>query len=462
MKVLLVHPPQVGALGLQHMVLVEPLALERVAAMAPQAEAMLLDLRLDPDLEAVLTDFRPDVVGLGCGFTTQAPTTLRLAQRIREACPQAFTVVGGHHPALRPVDFLNPDVDAVVAGEGEHTFADLVACIENRGDVADVPGLVLYRDGAHFATPPRPLIDDLDSLPLPDRRLTAAWRSQYYWTNQRPHALIETSRGCPYRCNFCGVWRFHSARVRYESPERVAEEVAAVAEPYIFFTDDNFLLSVPRARRAAEIIAARGPRKQYTFQARSDTIVRHPELLEQWRDLGLISVFLGLEKVNDDALAGVNKHNSAANNEAAIQILKDLGISFNGNFIVDPQWDGADFAELRDYVHSRGLFNSSFSILTPLPGTLLFEEMAGQLTTRDWERFDLWHSVLPTKLPPEQFYAQFAGLWQAAAGATSRRQRLQRLLRGCRALLCGDLDLPQLGRLRRARRDLCDPRSYLA
>ncbi|MBU0610472.1 MAG: B12-binding domain-containing radical SAM protein [Armatimonadetes bacterium] len=461
MKLLLIHPPQVGHLGLQDVALVEPLALERLAAAVPEAEVALLDMRLDADLDTVLADFRPDLVGLSCPFTTQVDITLSLAARVKAACPQAFVVVGGHHPSLRPGDFLDPHVDAIACGEGEHTFAELVACRREGGDVATVPGLLVNRDGAQQATPPRPPLADLDALPLPARHLTARWRSQYYWMNQRPHALVETSRGCPYRCNFCSVWRFHGTQVRYESPERVLEEVAAVPEPWVFFTDDNFLLSVPRAQRAAELIAEAGLRKQYTFQARTDTLVRHPELLEQWRDIGLVCVFLGLEKISDEALASVDKRNTAANNEAAIQLLKDLSIGFTGNFIVDPQWEPRDFAELRAYVQRHGLFNSSFSILTPLPGTVLFDEVEAQLATRDWERFDLWHSVLPTKLPPEQFYTEFASLWRAAAESAPRGRRLRRIIKGLMAMLRGEVDVAQMKRLRQGLRNLSDPQSYL-
>lgn len=461
MRVLLVHPPHVGRLGLQDMVLVEPLALERLAAAVPEAEVALLDMRLEPDLDATLADLQPDLVGLTCPFTTQVRVLFSLAARVKQACPRAFVLVGGHHPSLRPGDFLHPHVDAIACGEGERTLAELAECLGSGDEPARVPGLVLNRAGVQEPTAPRPAIADLDSLPLPARHLTTRWRRRYHWMNQHPHALVETSRGCPYRCNFCSVWRFHGSRVRYASPERVAAEVAAVEAPWVLFTDDNFLLSVSRARRAAELIAARGLRKRYTFQARSDTIVQHPDLLAQWRDIGLVCVFLGLEKTTDEALADMDKGNTAANNEAAIRLLQDLGIGFTGNFIVDPQWEPRDFAQLRTHVRERGLFNSSFSVLTPLPGTLLFEQMEGQLITRDWEQFDLWHSVLPTKLPVEQFYAEFASLWQAAAGSASRQRRLRRLWQGLLAMLRGEADAAQVGRLRQALRKLSDPRSYL-
>lgn len=461
MSVLLIHPRQVGDVGLQDMAFVEPLAVERLAGAVRDADPVILDMRVADDLAGALDSVRPSVVAITCPFTTQMAEVLRVAEAVKQALPEATIIVGGHHPTLMPQDFAVPQVDAIGVGEGEVTFAEVVQCVEAGGDLREVPGLILNRDGAQFRTAERQPLQNLDDLPLPARDLTASARDRYYWTTQIPHALVETSRGCPHRCTFCSVWRFYGARLRYQSPERIADEVEAVAEPYIFFTDDNFLLSVPRARRAAEIIAQRGIRKQYTFQARTDTIAKHPDLVKQWADIGLVCVFLGLEKTTTEGLEDLDKHNTIEHNEATIALLKELGIGFTGNFIVDPQWTEEDFADLRRYVTERGLFNSSFSILTPLPGTILFDEVRDQITTEDYTRFDLWHSVLPTKLPPEEFYRQFASLWRAAAESVPPGHRRRRLRRGLWKLLTGQADLAHANKLRGALRRLSDPATYL-
>jgi radical SAM superfamily enzyme YgiQ (UPF0313 family) len=461
MSVLLIHPPQVGEVGMQRLAFVEPLAVERLAACVPEARPRILDMRLDADLERALRESSPGVVGIACPFTTQVPAVLRLAERVKDAAPETVILVGGHHPTLMPQDFAAPSVDAIVVGEGERTFADVVARALDGSPLADAPGLIINSPDRQRPTAPRAPIEDLDSLPLPARDLTAAWRKRYFWMNQIPHALVETARGCPYRCTFCSVWRFYGTAVRYQSPERIAEEVAAVEEPFVFFTDDNFLLSVNRAREAAELLARRGIRKQYTFQARTDTIAKHPDLLEQWRDIGLICVFLGLEKVSGEGLEDLDKRNTVENNEAAISLLKRLGVGFTGNFIADPQWDHADFAELREYVAERQLFNSSFSVLTPLPGTVLYEEVRGRITTDDYEMFDLWHTVLPTRLPLDEFYREFAGLWQAAAASTPQANRRRRMLKGFWQVLTGKVNLAHARSLGEALRQLRDPEVYL-
>lgn len=161
----------------------------------------------------------------------------------------------------------------------------------------------------------------------------------------------------------------------------------------------------------ARLIKAAGIKKYFTVQTRTDIICRHPDLIEEWKDCGNLAIFLGLEKVDDEGLKSVNKNNKAINNERAIAILKELDVGFTCNFIVDPAWERKDFAQLRKWVDEHGTYNSGFSVLTPLPGTDLWGEVSDQVTTDDWELFDIVHSVLPTKLGLKDFYEEYSRLW---------------------------------------------------
>ncbi|MGZ4810491.1 MAG: hypothetical protein ACXV7D_14300, partial [Thermoanaerobaculia bacterium] len=149
-----------------------------------------------------------------------------------------------------------------------------------------------------------------------------------------------------------------------------------------------------------------------TVQTRTDIIVKFPHLVEMWKDCGSLAIFLGLESVTDEGLAAVNKKNKACNNVEAINILKDLGVDFTPNFIVDPAWDRDDFTRLRDWIEQMGAYNSGFSILTPLPGTDLWDDASRRVTTHDWEMYDIVHAVLPTRLPLDEFYDEYSRLWR--------------------------------------------------
>jgi radical SAM superfamily enzyme YgiQ (UPF0313 family) len=124
-------------------------------------------------------------------------------------------------------------------------------------------------------------------------------------------------------------------------------------------------------------------------------------------------VLLGLEG-SDRTLKRVNKSNTAETNEEAIRILQDHGVVIWGAFIVDPDWDEDDFKSLRDFVQSRHITHTQFTVLTPLPGTELYREKAGDLITDDYRCFDCLHAVTETRLPRERFYQLYAQLYRQA------------------------------------------------
>ncbi|MFQ6098830.1 MAG: B12-binding domain-containing radical SAM protein, partial [Armatimonadota bacterium] len=440
----------------------EPLALERIAAVLPDHDVRIADLRYDGRLETALGEHRPRACGIACCFTTEHDVVLNIARTIKHFDRDIFVFVGGHHPSLCPERFSGNGVDAVVVGEGEMTASALVACLAEGGDLAKVPGLCVNTSEGQVRTPPSTLIADLDRLPLPRRDLTSRNRHRYFWGFRWPMALVETSRGCPYRCTFCSVWRFYCGKVRLMTPERVIEEIAAAPAEHIFFTDDNFLLSVPRARAIAELLRERGIRKSFAFQSRTDTVAQHPDVVELWKEVGLHSVFLGLEKTTEEGLSALHKKGSVEANDAALHVLNRLGVGYTGNLIVDPDWGEDDFARLRDYVGSRGLFSASFSILTPLPGTILYDNVRDRIVSDACELYDLFHAVLPTKLPLSRFYREFAGLWQTALSCRPRSKSWNRLIRMAKAVLTGRLPVGLLRQGLRAIREMCDASMYLA
>jgi len=397
---------------------VEPLGLECIAGALLQEghDCQVLDLRIDgtePGLEKC-REFAPDAVGIQCNFTTERFRAVRLARLIKQEMPDVFVLLGGHDASREPCWFDDPAVDAVAVGDGESIIGPLADALAAGSDLAKVPGLMLRTHNGWVQTPPAPARGELDALPVPARHLIDEYAHHYYFNFHKPLALLETARGCPYRCNFCSVWKFHEKSFREKSPERVVEELLQIKAPHVFITDDIFWLNVHRGKELARQIKAAGIEKYFKVQTRTDIICRHPEVIEMWKECGSLSIFLGLEKVDDAGLASVNKNNKAENNDRAIEILQQLDVGYTPNFIVDPQWDHADFAKLRDWVDRTGAYNSGFSILTPLPGTDLWEDVEDEVTTRDWELFDIAHTVLPTKLPLDEFYAEYAGLWRHA------------------------------------------------
>lgn len=417
MRIVLVQPRAIGKLGFLGISAIEPLALETLAGCVPDHDVRIIDMLTCPDIELAISRLQPDVVGISCSFTTDVYQTIEIARAAKGARRQALVVVGGHHASLNAGDFHLPWVDAIVLGEGENTFREMVDCVAGGGDLHEVTGLVLNDKGRQAGTGNRPLLQNLDMVPLPRRDLTAAYRGKYYMLFERPFATLETARGCPHQCNFCSVWRFYQGRCRYKTPDRVLEDLAAVQETSLLFTDDNFLLNVDRAIRIAQLVERAGIKKRYFFQARSDTIVKHPEVLLAWHDIGLTGVFIGMEKVSEQELAAIHKGNHVENNSKAAEFLERHRIPFSPSFIIDPSYTARDFERLRAFLAKMRIQSPSFSILTPLPGTGLYDEMQEELQTSDYELYDLLHAILPTELNLTDFYKEFASLY----GLTLRR-----------------------------------------
>jgi hopanoid C-3 methylase HpnR len=409
MRVLLIQPPQGTNLGLSRVLITEPLGLENIASSLLEDfhDVRILDLRIERlnTLSEEIRQFSPQAVGISCSFTTDVYPTLRVAKGVKEVKHDAFVFVGGHHASLLPSDFLETQVDAVVIGEGEITTREMINELERGGDVTKVKG-VMTREGLT----PREIIKNLNDLPLPARHITKKLRRHYHIGFDGPMASVETSRGCPYECNFCSVWVFYSRKIRGKSPEKLAEEIANIKEKYIFLTDDIAFLHKEPAIQLALKLKEMGVKKRFTCETRADIIVRHKDLIELWKEVGLEFIFLGLEKIDDEGLKSVKKHTKAGVNEKALDIVKSFGIRPMATFIVDPEWDEEDFDKLKGYVIEHKLVTPSFTILTPLPGTEVYDERKHDLLTGNYQLFDLLHLVLPTKLPPHEFYARFADL----------------------------------------------------
>ncbi len=390
----------------------EPLALEMVAACAPGHEYRIVDVRLGDDLGKALEEFLPDLVAV----TALTPEVYAACDALRQAktvCPGAVTVVGGYHATLVSEDFFLPFVDVVAPGECELIFPPLLRALAAGGDLAGVAGLI-WRRGAEFVrNPPLNCSElDIDAVPLPRRDLVARHRHAYSFLFSRPDTSMVTSRGCPYRCNFCSVWQFYGGRTRQMSPERVLAELRIMEAEHVTFVDDNFLLNWRREKEIAERIRAEGIHMAYGMECRTDSIVRHPEVVELWVDIGLSCTLLGLEGASDSVLQNVSKSNSLKINDEAIRILRSHGVAIWGAFLVDPDWTEDDFKRLKDYVADRQITHTQFTVLTPLPGTDLYEQRRSELLTTDYRCFDTMHAVLPTRLSRERFYECFADLFR--------------------------------------------------
>jgi len=407
MRILLIEPAKSPVtMGGEDVHLFEPLALEYLAAgVGPRHEVRILDQRIDDTVDQTLEAFAPDIVGI-TGYTVHVNSVKRLAEKVKKWNPETLTVVGGHHATVAPADFDIPAIDAVVVGEGVRKLHEIVENADRGHGFEEIPGVLVgdeKRSNPGAAVP----VGDLDELPFPDRSLTARYRHAYYAEYMQPLASIRTSKGCPFRCNFCALWKIAGGKYFTRSPEKILEELTGIDEEFVFFADDESLVDAARMKKLASLIKQSGIKKRYYLYGRSDTIAKHPDLLELWRDIGLERVFVGLEFFRDSDLERINKGSTAKHNSEAVRVLQGLGIDIYASFIVHPDFSEEDFEGFKRYCHSIDLRFAAFAVLTPLPGTDFYDEMRDQLLTLEPEYYDFIHTVLPTALPLEEFYRQY-------------------------------------------------------
>jgi hopanoid C-3 methylase len=390
----------------------DPLELEYLAAAVPNHSVEIQDMRIDANLQAKLEKFRPHLVGVTAN-TCDVPFAKEVMREVKRFDSKIVTAVGGNHATFLPADFAEPSVDAIFLGMADISFRDFVSRLEEGKEPTEVCNLALVRNDRLEFTEPKELDVDLDRLPFPARNLTAKYRGKYRDLTRNRTAQVMTSRGCPFRCTFCSCWKVMNGRYFARSPESIVEELASLGEDVdsVQFADDNTLHNVERAHRLARLIKERRIKKKLSMYARADLIARHPDLIEDLKEAGLAYVTVGVESFRQGELSELNKRTSVEVNNAAIRILRKMEIGNAAHFIVNPDYGEDDFQALFRYVCESGLFQPTYTVLTPLPGTDLYKKSYERLVIKDYAYYDLGHAVLPTRLSRKDFYDRLVRLY---------------------------------------------------
>ena len=417
MHVLLLRPvPQNERFGLGPFFRIEPLGMEYIGAAleARGHRVTIADLRFSGPVEKEMRRARPAVVGIAAMHALETDEVLALARRVRGLAPDVPIVVGGHTAAAYPAPFLGGPVDAVVLDDGERVVPEIADAVELGQPLSEVAGVAVSdRSGGVQRTPSRPEPFVLDSVPLPARRLVDRWRRQYACLAHRPTWLVETARGCPFRCKFCSIWQLQARSVRERSIDPVCRDLAACGDE-IFVADDLFWYHPSRSRALALELRRRGIRKKWILvQSRVDLVARHADLLEVWRPIAeRFDIFFGLEAATNEGLAGLAKDASLDQTTDGVGVAREQGYGVTGNFVIDPAWGEADFERLWAFVERHRLFQAGFTILTPLPGTAYFDEMRPRLQARRWAHFDMHHLLWEPALGPRRFFELYCETWR--------------------------------------------------
>lgn len=326
-------------------------------------------------------------------ITSTAMRAFQLAgQFSKKGIPVA---IGGPHPTFLPEESLLY-ADYVVRGEGEETLVELIEHLESGKPLDSIKGLSYKNSKDEIVhNPGRELIKDLNVAPIPDFSLVHKW--------EKARVIpIATSRGCPFDCKFCSVIHMFGRRYRFKSIERILEEIrlAAPKKGHIFFIDDNFTASRKRTKTLLRAIIDNNIKIEWSAQVRTD-VAKDPELLDLMQKAGCFSVYIGFESINPKTLALYNKGQQLEDIENSIRLVRKHDINIHGMFVLGSDMD--DIATIRStgkFAKKLNIDSIQFLMLTPLPGTPVFEELKahGRLIHTDWSKYDAHHAVFKPKL----------------------------------------------------------------
>ncbi|AEW99097.1 B12-binding domain-containing radical SAM protein [Streptantibioticus cattleyicolor] len=421
MRVLLVWPRNERALLSDRLSCCEPLPLEYLAgALRGAHDVTIHDLRVDTSLEEyAATHEAPDLIGVAIPYTTSVRVSRDVTHQARRLWPGTPIVLGGHHPTVSAEWLTGFAADWIVAGEGGGPLAHLAAELEAGRTPAPVRGLAPYDARTGLERDRRPKPSALDDLPMPDRTRLAHHRGRYFHSIYRPVALIRFTAGCPYTCKFCSLWRMTDRRYLVKDIDRVLAEIADIDGDNLYVVDDEAFIQPVRMLELADAIDKAGFRKKFHMYVRTDTALRRPDVIARWAEIGLDSVLVGAESMTDEELTGYRKGTDPGQTRRALDLFHGNGVKVRANFIVQPDWSEADFARLGRTVDELQVDMPSFSVLTPLPGTDLYDEAKLGLISDNPELFDCYHSLFRTRLPLERFYGELADLLAGASARTA-------------------------------------------
>lgn len=344
------------------------------AATPPEWEVSIVDEYVAP------IDFSEDFDCVGISFMTAgAPRAYEIADTFRG---RGITVVaGGFHPSFLPDEALE-HFDSVCIGDAEPSWPAMLKDIE-----ADNLKPIYTSDQDR----------SLSDLPIPRRDLLS--KAGYLTRN-----TVQTSRGCPNRCDFCSITAFHHATYRHRPVSEIMAEIRDLSGKLLIFIDDNI---VADRSYALELFGALKKLDRHWFSQAELKIARDPELLDAAVESGCKGLFVGFESLSDENLKAMRKgFNRADEYLRSTEMLHSRGIAVEAAFIFGLDGDTVDvFDKTLDFLTESAVEVAQLTMMTPFPGTTLYEQLEkeGRILTRDWKYYDFNHVVFrPMNMSPEE------------------------------------------------------------
>lgn len=351
----------------------EPLELEYLyTVLKKYADITLIDGQVQRfNLVKEVSRQRPDIL-LITALITDVNRVLKLSADIKARASNTLIFVGGPHAEVIPQHFYSPNISGVFFNNQLVAIEQVIRAIQENQDYNEVAGAAFPINGIFREN--NAVKVDYKNFPIPERPLLQKNKGKYNLFYFYDCASLKTAFGCPGKCTYCFCRKMNQERFNYRPLNHVIREIESIPNKNIYILDDNFLLSPKRLRSFCDEISKRSINKNFIVYGTSKSIASQPDLMKQLKNAGLSAVMVGMEFIRDDALAGVNKSSSQADNEACIEVCRELDIELICLFMIDPDWPAIEYKKLADFVNKRKIFFAVFASFTTCPGTDLWEQ----------------------------------------------------------------------------------------
>jgi len=388
--------------------IVEPLELEILATLVQlEHEVTIVDMILEEEPgEFFIQSFAPDILCI-TGYITHIPVIIQYCTTAKRMNEKIITVAGGVHFEKFPEDIDHESVDYRIVRNATRSFPQLMDHLKGK---SSFPSGALRK---HECLNESVLPEYDFYIPIPNRELTAKYRSRYFYVFHNKVALIKTSFGCPYKCKFCFCRRITGDTYFARPLDDVMDELASIRENEIYIVDDDFLVSPNRTKEFIVLLGERGIRKKFLVYGRADFIAANPDLVKEFKEAGLRTVIVGLESFEDIELVDFNKQTSSNTNRMAMAVLNKYRVDCYAAVIVSPSWSAGDFRKAGDIMLELGIKFVNLQPLTPLKGTgLKVKEEDLVIARNDFAKWDLAHvAIRPEKMNLEDYYKSIRDLY---------------------------------------------------
>lgn len=343
-----------------------------------------MDIRFEKNLEDIIQEFKPSIIGISILNCVRAHDSYKVAKLCREIS-NAMIVAGGLHATTCAKEVLNEYFEVVVRGEGELTFKELILS----NNLKNIKGISYRNKRKYIHNPDRPLIKNLDKLPLPARELRSPKTDYSINLGVMKADIISTSRGCTGNCSFCSPAIYYQGRWRAHSPEYVIEDLLRIEAPWVIVADDHFMGDLDRIDKLCDLIKKEGIKKLFYIQTR--LVEGHKKLKKKMVEAGFKFFTFGVEGATQDKL---NKYKKSMNIKSIKKYISEWrsagAMHINGSFVfADPEDSKDDLLEFGDFAREIDLDFADFIFLTPYPNTPLYKKYKEKdmILTYDWKKY---------------------------------------------------------------------------